>query len=60
LLNAGEEKLKLLVGEKISKVIMDNREGKLKVQPGYDGVYGKLVLNEISVKQPQKRIDSYT
>jgi uncharacterized protein (TIGR00375 family) len=60
LLNASEEKLKLLAGEKISKVIMDNREGRLKVQPGYDGVYGKLVLNEVSIKQPQKRIDSYT
>jgi len=60
LLNANEENLRLLVGEKLSEVIIKNREGKLNVQPGYDGVYGTLILNRnISNKQPQKRIDSY-
>ena len=60
LLNVDEEKLKLLVNKKLVETIMKNREGKLKVQPGYDGVYGKLILNgNISLKQPQKRIDSY-
>ncbi len=60
LLNATKEKLKLLVNEKLADLIIKNREGKIKVQPGYDGVYGKLILNgNISIKQPQKRIDSY-
>lgn len=60
LLEAPEEKLKLITHEKIVKIIMKNRNGKLKIQPGYDGVYGKLVLgNSTSIKQPQKRLDSF-
>jgi uncharacterized protein (TIGR00375 family) len=60
LLNVPEEKLKLVTHEKIVKIIMKNRNGKLKIQPGYDGVYGKLVLDNTSyVRQPQKRLDSF-
>jgi uncharacterized protein (TIGR00375 family) len=61
LLEVPEENLKIVANEKIVDLIMKNREGKLKVQPGYDGVYGKLVLNETEyIKQPQKRLDSFT
>jgi uncharacterized protein (TIGR00375 family) len=61
LLEASEEKLRLLTHEKIVEIILKNRKGELKVQPGYDGVYGKLLLNEsASIKQPQKRLDSFT
>ncbi len=37
--------LKKLTNEKIAEVIMKNREGKIDIIPGYDGVYGvpKLV-----------------
>jgi uncharacterized protein (TIGR00375 family) len=60
LLNADKNRLKLLTNDRLFDIIMKNREGKLKVQPGYDGVYGKLILDgEISMKQPQKRIDSF-
>jgi PHP family Zn ribbon phosphoesterase len=60
LLNVEEERLKLVVDQRLVDIIAKNREGKLKVQPGYDGVYGKLMLNgNISSKQPQKRIDGY-
>ena len=60
LLNVDEDRLKTLVDEKLVEVIIKNREGKLKVQPGYDGVYGKLVLNgNVVKKQPQRSIDSY-
>jgi len=60
LLNADEERLKIFVDEKLAEIIIKNREGKLKIQPGYDGVYGKLILNgKISNKQPQRSIDSY-
>lgn len=60
LLNVDEDRLKTLVDEKLAEIIIRNREGKLKVQPGYDGVYGKLVLNgNVSKKQPQRSIDSY-
>jgi len=62
LLEAPEEKLKLLVGEKLSKLIIKNRNGELKVQPGYDGVYGKLILdgNIKSMKaKAQKNLKSF-
>jgi len=61
LLEAPEEKLKLLTNEKIVEIIIKNRNGKIKMQPGYDGVYGKILLNEnASIKLPQKRLDSFT
>ena len=42
LLNVSEEKLKDVADEKIVEMIMRNREGKVDVIPGYDGVYGKI------------------
>jgi uncharacterized protein (TIGR00375 family) len=60
LLEAPEDKLKLLTHEKIVEIILKNRKGELKIQPGYDGVYGKLILNKLaSINQPQKRLDSF-
>jgi len=57
LLNAPEEELKRLTDESIIELIMRNRQARLKIQPGYDGVYGKLVLNgKISIKQPQANL----
>ncbi len=45
LLEASMEELESKLDDaKLVKLILDNREGKLKVQPGYDGVYGKLIL----------------
>ncbi len=45
LLDASREELETkLSDEKLIDLILANREGKLKVQPGYDGVYGKLIL----------------
>ncbi|MBI2143149.1 DNA helicase UvrD [Candidatus Woesearchaeota archaeon] len=45
LLDAAEEELKKVVDEKLAAAIMKNREGRIKVEPGYDGVYGKPILN---------------
>jgi len=60
LLEVPEDKLKLLTHEKIVEIILKNRKGELKIQPGYDGVYGKLILNKLaSINQPQKRLDSF-
>jgi PHP family Zn ribbon phosphoesterase len=60
LLEVRKEKIKLISGEKIAETIIKNREEKLKVQPGYDGVYGKLLLSgRISQKLPQKRLSSF-
>ena len=51
LLNATEEQLKEQIHAKIAKAILDNRAGKIKVKPGYDGVYGELELEEIDQKE---------
>ncbi len=45
LLDATESELKTVVDEKLAAAIMKNREGKIAVQPGYDGEYGKPVLD---------------
>jgi uncharacterized protein (TIGR00375 family) len=36
--------------EKLVELIILNREKKLKIKPGYDGTYGKIILNEIQKK----------
>lgn len=46
LLKADEKDLIKYIDRKLADVILKNREGKLYVQPGYDGVYGKLVLSD--------------
>lgn len=46
LLNVSEEDLLKVADDKLVRVILDNRKGNLKVEPGYDGVYGKLILNK--------------
>lgn len=48
------------VNQRLADLIIKNRERKLKVQPGYDGIYGKLILNSnTSITQPQKRLDTF-
>ena len=41
-----EEMLKAQIDEKIIDLILKNREGQIKVKPGYDGEYGVLTLGE--------------
>jgi uncharacterized protein (TIGR00375 family) len=45
LLKAPYPDLLKLVKEKAALAIMRNRDGRLKIQPGYDGVYGKPVFD---------------
>jgi uncharacterized protein (TIGR00375 family) len=44
-----EEMLAKEVDDKLIYLILRNMEGKIKVQPGYDGVYGKAVIGEKQV-----------
>ncbi len=47
LLNVSHEELiKKGTDEKLAELIIKNREGKIKVQPGYDGEYGIAQLDE--------------
>src|SRR3989344_1196754 len=46
LLNVEENELLEVVDKKLVDVILLNREGKLKIIPGSDGVYGQIILDE--------------
>jgi PHP family Zn ribbon phosphoesterase len=45
LIDAPKEALAAVVDVPLAETIVKVREGKLKVTPGYDGVYGQLVLD---------------
>jgi len=46
LIDATREEMSLIVDPKIAEAIVRVREEKTKVNPGYDGVYGQLVIFE--------------
>jgi uncharacterized protein (TIGR00375 family) len=57
LIDSSKDKLVSVVDEQVAEAIIRVREGKAKVVPGYDGVYGQLVLSEqMSVKNLPKRV----
>jgi PHP family Zn ribbon phosphoesterase len=37
--------MKAIDNKLLAELIILNREGKIEVKPGYDGVYGKAVIN---------------
>jgi uncharacterized protein (TIGR00375 family) len=47
LLNVGKEEfLEKDIGEKLVELILVNRKGGLKINPGFDGEYGKIIFEE--------------
>lgn len=44
--------LKEMTTEKIAKAIIANREGKIRIRPGYDGVYGEPMFEGEEIEQP--------
>lgn len=57
LLNVPREELEKVTKEKIVNAILLNREGKVRVIPGYDGEYGKPIFEE-EVKG-QKKLEEF-
>ena len=54
-----EEKLRKIVHEKLVKLILLNRNGELKIKPGYDGVYGQISLDEKGKVKVQKSLGEF-
>lgn len=65
LLETEKEKLASVVNENIAEIIIKNRNGEIRIIPGYDGVYGKPVLDEGDVQaqtqifRKQKSLDQF-
>ena len=65
LLDVSLEDLKKVVDEKLAKAIIDNRKGKIKIKPGFDGEYGvplfdgKLEKERTEIKVSQKGLGDF-
>lgn len=59
LLNVPEEKLKTIVHPKLAENIIRNRRGQIKFKPGYDGEYGRPLLEQASLKK-QKSLGDFS
>ena len=46
LLIVEKEKILDFTDDKTADLIIKNREGKIKIKPGYDGVYGETIISE--------------
>ncbi|HDI01154.1 MAG TPA: DNA helicase UvrD [Candidatus Bathyarchaeota archaeon] len=54
LLDAGRDEIMAVAGPEVAEAIVRVREGRVKVVPGYDGVYGELLLFEEGEPRPMK------
>jgi uncharacterized protein (TIGR00375 family) len=52
LIDAPKEEIAKVAGLKVADVVVKAREGAITIVPGYDGVYGKLVLPEMEKETP--------
>ena len=58
LIDSSKDEMVKIVDEKVADAIINVRHGQVKVAPGYDGVYGKLMLspNGVTVQPLPKRV----
>ena len=56
LIDAPRQEMSKIVDPKIAEAIVRVREGRLRVIPGYDGVYGQLVIFEEGGEEPLERV----
>jgi len=64
LLDANREDIAKVSDEKIADAIIKIREGKVRIKPGYDGVYGEIMFNhktenEENLEQKQKSLSDF-
>lgn len=59
LLNAPYKALLELSNEKTAELVTRMRNSKLQISPGYDGVYGELLLEEKEESKRQKELAEY-
>lgn len=55
LLDATEEELEKIISSQLTNAIIKNRKGKIKVIPGYDGVYGQPVFDESEFERYEEK-----
>jgi uncharacterized protein (TIGR00375 family) len=56
LLNIPKEEITKIAGEKLAEVVVKNRYGQIKVNPGYDGEYGIPDIDEKAKQRPKINI----
>jgi len=55
-----QEELKTSLPEKIAQAVINVRQGKVHIIPGYDGVYGQIkIFNEEDVQQKEKQMELF-
>ena len=60
LLDAPENEIEDISGKETAKTVLSIRNGMIDVEPGYDGVYGRLSEGTVKMKKtPQKRIENF-
>ena len=59
LMNVSYDDLIKVVDKRLANVIIKNREGKLKIIPGYDGIYGQIALDKEDIIFKNKSIIEY-
>ncbi len=61
LLEAGKGRLREVAGEGVANLILGLREGKVRMEPGYDGVYGRISHGNARIKDagPQKTLGDF-
>ena len=54
LLGVSQDELEKVVSPEIALGIINVREGKVKIAPGYDGVFGKISVDKTAIKKPKE------
>jgi DNA helicase-2/ATP-dependent DNA helicase PcrA len=57
LIGASLDEMSKIVEPRIAEAIVRVREEKIKVSPGYDGVYGQLVLFEEQQEKTSEKLE---